>query len=197
MFQINQMDVVSLYGSLPITFTVYDVVFFFLGAYSFRVDQLYMWQQIVQTHVDGQLDHETIYGSPYIYIYMYICICTSIFDIHMYIYGDLHWHGCKLQHGKRKRDANHTCNCVWYDYPHANKLQTYRAKKLVSICMEKAIKINRERERRERGASYSHVRVRLCHLQGVGASRREYASTVHAMTHNCFTQLFHVCRAKV
>jgi hypothetical protein len=27
MFQINQMDVVSLYGGLPITFTVYDVVF--------------------------------------------------------------------------------------------------------------------------------------------------------------------------
>ena len=123
MFRMNLIDVVSLYGGLPITFVVYDVFCCFKAEYSFRVDQLDMWQQIIQRQVDGQLHHETRYGSPYIYIYIYIkknkkntaiyiCIYTYIYDIHMYIYGDLHWHGCKLQNGKRKRDANHKCNWV-------------------------------------------------------------------------------------
>jgi hypothetical protein len=118
MFHMNLMDVVSLYGSLPVTWLVYGATCCFKREFSVRVDLSDMWQQIIQRQVDGQLHHETRYGSPYIYIYIYIyiamCICiyTYIYDTHMYIYGDLHWHGCKLQTGKRKRDANHKCNWV-------------------------------------------------------------------------------------
>jgi hypothetical protein len=91
MFHMNLMDVVSLYGGLPITVLVYDVVCCFKAAFSFRIDQLDKWQQIIQGQVDGQLHHETIYGSPYlciyiliyIYIYMYIHIYIYIYDTHM------------------------------------------------------------------------------------------------------------------
>jgi hypothetical protein len=94
MFHMNLMDVVSLYGGLPITVLVYDVVCCFKAAFSFRIDQLDMWQQIIQGQVDGQLHHETIYGSPYIYIYIYIQIYiyvyTHIYMIYIRIYMEIY-----------------------------------------------------------------------------------------------------------
>ena len=66
----NLMDVASLYGGLPITVLVYGTICCFQAAFSSRVDKLDKWQQIIQRQVDGQLHHETRYGSPYIYIYI-------------------------------------------------------------------------------------------------------------------------------
>ncbi len=53
MFHMNLMDVVSLYGSLPVTWLVYGATCCFKRAFSFRVDQSDMWQQIIQIQVDG------------------------------------------------------------------------------------------------------------------------------------------------
>jgi len=92
MFHMNLMDVVSLYGGLPITELVYGAICYIIAAFSARVDQLDMWQQIIQRQVDGQLHHETRYGSPYIYICIYIYISqfiyvyTHIYMIHICIY---------------------------------------------------------------------------------------------------------------
>jgi hypothetical protein len=53
------------------------------------------WQQIIQGQVDGQLHHETIYGSPYIYIYkkkiqLFIYVYTHIYMIYIRIYMEIY-----------------------------------------------------------------------------------------------------------